>query len=337
MIEPTLLPLDTVGREDPPMATAEARALAPCLVSGVLKWLHTEMRNWERCVLLVVLWPILWLQSKHVRRVTPRMPEPTGSREGICGQGSVCRVLVVGDSGAAGVGVTTQNETLCGQLALRLSRHHRVEWCVLALNGLDSPGLVKLLEDAPMSHFDVVVLSMGANDVTCLCTPRRWVLWQTQLAELIARRFAPNLLVHSAVPPIHACMALPQPLRWFMGRWALEMNALLSSLLSGQEKRIMHWHPEATTLTGMAADGIHPSSHGYAQWADGLSQLILAADISRKVCQHERPLDLPRVRTSTERMRGRPKPSFRDSRITIGDYPRSSSGTFAVSLADRSS
>jgi lysophospholipase L1-like esterase len=76
---------------------------------------------------------------------------------------------------------------------------------------------------------------------------------------------------------MHACMALPQPLRWFMGRWAREMNTLLSGLLIGQQRRTMHWHPETTTTTGMAADGVHPSSHGYAQWANGLSKLILAS------------------------------------------------------------
>jgi lysophospholipase L1-like esterase len=149
----------------------------------------------------------------------------------------------------------------------------------MAVNGLDSPGLVKLLEAAPISRFDVVVLSMGANDVTCLCSPKRWVQWQTQLAELIAFRFAPKLLVHSAVPPMHSCMALPQPLRWFMGCWALEMTLLLSGLLSGHEGRTMHWHPKSTTLTGMAVDGFHPSSQGYAEWADGLSQCILAAGV----------------------------------------------------------
>ncbi len=243
--------------------------------------LHTTMRDWVRCLLLTLLWPILWLEGKHVRRVTPRLPEPTGSREGICGRGSVCRVLVVGDSGAAGVGVATQDEALCGQLVHCLSQHHTVEWRVLAVNGLDSPGLVRLLEDAVPSRFDVVVLSIGANDATSLCSPRRWVQWQTQLAELIADRFAPKLLVHSAVPPMHGCMALPQPLRWFMGRWANEMNVLLSGLLLGQCMHTMHWHPETTTLTGMAADGIHPSSNGYTQWALSLSQLILAAGLSK--------------------------------------------------------
>ena len=247
--------------------------------------LRTTLRGWERCLLLGVLWPILWLQGRHVRRVTPRMPEPAGPRAGVCGQGPVCRVLVAGDSGAAGVGVATQDEALCGQLVRRLSQHHTVEWCVLAVNGLDSPGLVKLLEDTPPSRYDVVVLSIGANDATCLCSPRAWLQWQIRLAGLIHQRFAPDLLVHSAVPPIHACMALPQPLRWFMGRWANEMNLLLSGLLLGQRKRALHWHPVTTPFTDMAADGIHPSSNGYARWADGLSQLILGAGFSRRVRQ----------------------------------------------------
>ena len=148
---------------------------------------------------------------------------------------------------------------------------------MLAVNGLDSPGLLNLLENAPCAQFDVVVLSMGANDATRLCAPQQWAQWQARLAELIDMRFAPTLLVHSAVPPMHTCRALPQPLRWFMGHWAKQMNQSLAGLLIDQVGRTMHWHPETTTTAGMAADGIHPSSEGYAAWADGLSRRILAA------------------------------------------------------------
>jgi lysophospholipase L1-like esterase len=118
---------------------------------------------------------------------------------------------------------------------------------------------------------------MGANDATGLCAPLQWARWQTRVAELIDLRFAPTLLVHSAVPPMHACLALPQPLRWIMGQWAKQMNQSLAGLLIDQVGRTMHWHPETTTTAGMAADGIHPSSEGYAVWADGLSRRILAA------------------------------------------------------------
>ena len=231
---------------------------------------------WQRLPLLWLLGPLLWLQARHVRRTTQRMPEPPGLRAGTAGRGPLIRLLVAGDSGAAGVGAPTQDQALCGQLVQRLSPHHTVEWRVLAVNGLDSPGLLALLQDAPCARFDVVVLSMGANDATSLCAPLQWARWQTRLAELIDQRFAPGLLLHSAVPPMHACLALPQPLRWFMGRWARQMNSSLARQLIAQAGRSMHWHPETTTTAGMAADGIHPSAEGYAVWADGLSQRILA-------------------------------------------------------------
>jgi lysophospholipase L1-like esterase len=239
------------------------------------------MTDGERRLLLGVLWPLLWLQARYVRHITPKMPEPPGHRDGTAGHGSLVRLLVAGDSGAAGVGAARQDQALCGQLVQRLSRHHTVDWCVLAVNGLDSPGLHQLLQDAPPARFDVVVLSMGANDATGLCAPQQWAQWQHRLAELIAVRFEPELLVHSAVPPMHACRALPQPLRWFMGRWARQMNATLAGQLVDQCRRTLHWHPETTTSAGMAMDGMHPSPDGYAVWAEGLSQHILATQATR--------------------------------------------------------
>ncbi len=234
---------------------------------------------WQR-LLLLLLWPLaplLWMQARHVRRITPRLPEPPGRRAGTAGSGPRVRLLVAGDSGAAGVGAATQDDALCGQLVRRLSQHYRVEWCVLAVNGLDSPGLLELLQQAPSARFDFVVLSMGANDATGLCPPQHWARWQHRLAELIELRFAPALLVHSAVPPMHACQALPQPLRWFLGHWAMQMNRSLATQLLDQVGRTMHWHPASTPTLGLAEDGIHPSAQGYAAWADGLTRRILAA------------------------------------------------------------
>lgn len=231
---------------------------------------------WRLLLLMSVLWPVLWLQATYVRRITPRMPEPPGRRAGTAGRGPLVRLLVAGDSGAAGAGAPTQEQALCGQLVRCLSQHHTVHWLVLAANGLDSPGLLKLLEEAPSARFDVVVLSIGANDATGLLSPLRWARWQDRLAALIDHRFEPALLVHSAVPPMHACLALPQPLRWFMGCWAQQMNESLAGLLPLLGGRIVHWHPETTTTLGMAEDGIHPSPAGYAAWAEGLSPHILA-------------------------------------------------------------
>lgn len=222
------------------------------------------------------LGPILWLQGKYVRRETPFLPDPPGPRDGIAGQGPLLRLLVAGDSAAAGVGASCQDEALSGQLVSRLSQHHTVDWRLIAANGLDSPGLLKLLEDAPAARFDVVVLSIGVNDVTGLRSPRQWLQLQTQLANVIVNRFGPNLLVHSAVPPMHAFTALPQPLRWFFGRWAREFNRLLEELLSGQTQRTLHSPFLGESPNGLAADGFHPGPLGYSIWAEGLSQFILS-------------------------------------------------------------
>jgi len=205
------------------------------------------------------------------------MPEPPGDRAGTAGHGSLARLLVAGDSGAAGVGATSQAEALCGQLVRLLSQLHTVAWCVLAVTGLDSPGMLKLLQNAPCARFDVVVLSMGANDATGLCSPLRCDRWQARLVDLIELRFAPSLLVHSAVPPMHACLALPEPLRWFMGCWAWQMNTTLEGQLANQHRRTLHRHPDSTISADMAADGIHPSPAAYSVWAEGLRRHILAA------------------------------------------------------------
>lgn len=89
-----------------------------------------------------------------------------------------------------------------------------------------------------------------------------------------------------AVAPMRACNALPQPLRWFMGRWARQLNATLAVELVDQRRRTLHWHPEITTISGIAVDGLHPDSGGYSVWADGLSQHILATQ-ARSIASFE--------------------------------------------------
>ncbi len=234
------------------------------------------MRDWERYIWLVLLGPLLWLQGRHTRRVTPRLPEPPGLRSGSAGQGSLLRVLIAGDSAAAGVGAISQDGALSGQLVKRLCQHVNVRWQLLAVNGLDSPGLLKLLEESPVEQFDVVVLSVGVNDVTNLCSPAKWLQLQSRLATTISERFKPRQVIHTAVPPMHGFTALPHPLRWFMGRWAHEMNRQLEISLAGQPMRVVHWPFKKGGSDDLAIDGFHPGPRGYAMWAESLSQLILS-------------------------------------------------------------
>lgn len=235
--------------------------------------------DWERYFYLIALGPMLWLQGKYVRRVTPKLPEPNGPRKGVTGQGPVLRLLIAGDSAAAGVGSNSQEDALCGQLVQRLSQRYCVYWHLEAASGLDSPGLEAMLASLEAQPMDVVVLSIGVNDVTNLMEPDPWVQWQQRLATLIRARHQPKVIIHSAVPPMHGFTALPQPLRWFMGRWALEMNRRLKKSLRDEDRKFFQWPVPADISVGLAADGFHPGPHGYSAWAQGLSDLIAGVDI----------------------------------------------------------
>ena len=68
-----------------------------------------------------LLFPVLLYQGKRTRRVTPRLPEATGDCAGQYGEGEpVFRLLVLGESTAAGVGVESHAQGLASQLALQL-------------------------------------------------------------------------------------------------------------------------------------------------------------------------------------------------------------------------
>lgn len=227
-------------------------------------------------VLLVALAPVLWLQNRRVRRQTTRLPEALGPRSGQSGSGPIIKILIAGDSGAAGVGVQSQEQALGGQIAQQLSEYWTVQWELLAISGLDSPGLAQLLTNAKASKFDVVVLSIGVNDATALLSPTKWLQWQHQLAELAQDRFDPQLLIHSAMPPMRGLTALPQPLRWFMGRWTTQMNYCLERWLSDGSNRVMTAPFQGDINSCLATDGFHPGEHGYRVWADEFSRKIKA-------------------------------------------------------------
>lgn len=233
------------------------------------------MREWQRYGLLALMGPVLWLQGTYVRKVTQRLLEPPGERSGVAGAGPHLRVLITGDSAAAGVGADTQKTALSGQLIEYLAQHYTVTWLLTAVSGLDSKGMLELLENTEAAKFDVVIVSMGVNDVTSLMAPSKWMGLQSRLAKEIETRFEPALVVHSAVPPMESFTALPQPLRWFMGSWAREMNRLLEQSLIDNQNRVMHFPFHDRLPGGLASDGFHPGPLAYTVWGQGLSKEIV--------------------------------------------------------------
>ncbi len=75
-------------------------------------------------LLALVLSPVLARQGRRVRQRTPLLPEAAGERGGEAGadlDGQPLRLLVVGESTAAGVGVAHQDEGLAHRFATELA------------------------------------------------------------------------------------------------------------------------------------------------------------------------------------------------------------------------
>ena len=75
----------------------------------------------------LLLSPLLLAQAVRVRKIALQLPEAAGPRTGITGSGPALRVLIIGDSSAAGVGAPTQEVALAGRLANSLGKNHTVQ------------------------------------------------------------------------------------------------------------------------------------------------------------------------------------------------------------------
>ena len=224
----------------------------------------------------VALGPVLLWQGKAVRKKTPRLPEAAGPRKGIRGKGPVCiRLLILGDSAAAGVGVDHLENSLTGRLLDCFGPEYKISWELMARSGMTTAGMVEELNTGPVKLFDLAVTSLGVNDVKAGVRPEDWLVRQKELIELLREKYGIRLTVVSAVPPMDKFPALPWPLGWYLGRQALKMNDLISGWIPrGQGIQFLSFDlPLDPAL--MADDGFHPGPAIHTIWANQAAGLML--------------------------------------------------------------
>jgi lysophospholipase L1-like esterase len=218
--------------------------------------------------------PFLIVQGLYVRFVTPRLPEPEGERSGMYGSGTPLSLLILGDSAAAGVGVTKQSEALSGQLITALGPDFQVSWKLMAQTGQTAKEVAAKLAMANPENFDVVVTSVGVNDVTHGTTSKKWISQQRQIIKLLQARFHSRHILLSSIPPMHLFPALPQPLRWYLGRRAKRLNSELKNMVAGCKRCEFITVDFPLEATYMAGDGFHPGATAYGIWARHLAGII---------------------------------------------------------------
>ncbi|NUU02135.1 SGNH/GDSL hydrolase family protein [Herbaspirillum robiniae] len=231
----------------------------------------------------ILLGPLLLAQGKWLRKTALRLPEAAGPRLGVehppgaaaAAPAEALRLLVVGDSSAAGVGVEHQEQALALPLARHLAARsgRAVAWQLVAQSGVNSLEALDLLARHEIGPAAVLVVALGTNDVTSQMPPRQYVANLRLLAERLMARAGVAHIVFTGLPPLHTLPAAPQPLRWYLGRYARKLDSALRAWIA-QDPTLRYCSLQWALPHEMAIDKFHPGHGQYAQWARMAAEII---------------------------------------------------------------
>lgn len=232
------------------------------------------MRDFLPELVAAPLLPLLILQGRAARKRIPRLPEAAGEAHGIAGAEDgrpPFRLLAIGESPVAGVGVQTHAQaiTCCLANALADWLGRPVAWRACGRNGATvREAHAALLPDVPAQPVDLAMVAFGVNDTTAFRSPRAWRADMTALLDALEERCSPGLTILAGVPPMAHFPSLPQPLRGVLGLKSATLDRVLREL-AARRRGTLHvplaLDPGMPEL--MAEDGYHPSAAGCAAWA----------------------------------------------------------------------
>lgn len=239
-----------------------------------------------------VLGPLLFAQASRLRRTALELPEASGEREGFAGTGRLSlRLLIAGDSSAAGVGAPTQDQALAGQLARELARRvgARVRWQLVAASGARSEDVLHMLMRGRLHRADVGIVIVGVNDITKEVPLQQALRKRGQIVALMRKRAGVRHVLFPALPELERFPSLPQPLAWYAGRHARRNNVAQAAWATGQAGASHVAMDGVLDPALMADDGFHPGPRLYAKVARRLAAHIKNEVLPRLDNEQETP------------------------------------------------
>lgn len=223
-------------------------------------------------------------QALYVRQTAPRFADAGGARDGVAGSGVERRLVAVGDSIIAGVGASVLERALVGRTAAALAAalECRIRWTAHGHTGATSSRLIdEHLPGVDARGADMILLSIGVNDVTSLTTLDRWRSNLNGLFDRLEAAADDAVIAFAGVPPLGGFPLLPQPLRAVLGARAGALDLAAREVIADRP-RVIHVPVDFDTSPDkFAADGYHPSEESYVTFgqvmADAIAPRVAAA------------------------------------------------------------
>ena len=211
------------------------------------------------------------------------------------------RLVVLGDSTTAGVGVDRAADSLPYQLARRLADHHRrpvhvvsYGWAGARVADVVRDQLPRALSplrktdtEAFLAAADLVAIVVGANDATHQTGPRRFRASLRAVLDGVRQAAPGSRVVLAGIPAFRGALRAVEPLIFIADQYARALRrigrveaaragAAYADLATEVPRRIDRDTPF------LSVDQFHPSAAGYAVWADVLFEaLVTGADEAR--------------------------------------------------------
>lgn len=229
-------------------------------------------------------------QAKLARRTVGMPTESAPHADGVygantCGDGTAppLRLVVLGDSSAAGLGVQVGTQTPGAVLAAALAAAtgQPVDLTTVAEVGAQTSDLAGQVTDLLPRQPDVAVILIGANDVTHRVRPSLSV--RRLDAAVRALREAGTHVVVGTCPDLGTIQPIAQPLRYLARRWSRSLAAAQTIGVVEAGGRSVSLGdllgPEFVAEPGrlFSPDRFHPSASGYARVAEVLLPSVLDA------------------------------------------------------------
>lgn len=214
--------------------------------------------------------PFLYLRSQFVRRKIGRLPDASGETKGKFENGAESvKLLVLGESTAAGVGARTHETALAGQFARLLGEKigKSIEWQVIGRSGITVKETInELVPKIPGEKFDYIMLALCGNEVLKLRSPRTFRRDMKKLLGILQEKNADATFFMTNAPAIRLSPVLPFSIKFVLGHLSALHDANAREFTAEMPK-VFYFHQPTSVPADFWADGIHPSEKGYAAWS----------------------------------------------------------------------
>src|SRR4051812_5890095 len=229
---------------------------------------------------------LLRVEAKVARRAIGRIDAAVPDATGWYGRGRpapAIKIALLGDSSAAGYGVSKVEETPGALLGsgVAAGADRRVHLRTFCFSGAKSIQLAEQVDAAMRTEPDVALILVGANDVTNQTLPSESVRY---LSEAVRRLHEADVaVVVGTCPDLGTVRPIPQPLRQVARTWSRRLAAAQAIAVVEAGGRavslgsILGPEFEASPALLFGPDRFHPSAAGYAALASVLVPSALAA------------------------------------------------------------